>query len=49
IMAAAPVAGFIVMLSLLANRPVAFPMRSLMSVVSVPLIIMLASWLKQLV
>ena len=54
IMAAAPVAGFIVMLSLLANRPVAFPMRclclsTLMSVVSVPVIIMLASWLKQLV
>lgn len=53
IMAAAPVAGFIVMLSLLANRPVAFPMRclclsTLMSVVSVPLIIMLANWLKQL-
>ena len=51
IMAAAPVAGFIVMLSLLANRPVAFPMRALclstlMSVVSVPLIVMLASLLK---
>ena len=45
--------GFIVMLSLLANRPVAFPMRglclsTLLSVVSVPLIIMLANWLKQL-
>ncbi|CCK85867.1 Putative uncharacterized protein [Lactobacillus equicursoris DSM 19284 = JCM 14600 = CIP 110162] len=39
------------MLSLLANRPVAFPMRALclstlMSVVSVPLIVMLASLLK---
>lgn len=53
IMASAPVAGFIVMLSLMANRPVAFPMRVLClstvsSLVTVPAMIMLANIIKNL-